>query len=146
MYKKFLEDNELYQKAQKNYRRLQNKKQLLFDKTQPGAVKYDGEKVSGGTHKNSWDTYIEKAQELEDQIYVAEGIVKARRLILKLSEQDLRESRNTADMIFVARFLERKKVYQITGIVNYSERTVKTFLKDIRNELKKYKDCTFLHF
>lgn len=137
MYKKYLEDKELYLKAQKNYKRLLNRKQLLFDRTQPGAIRFEGERVDGGIHKNTWDAYVDKTRELEDKIKVAEELMKARKLILELSEEDLRNSTNTIDIIFVARYLERKKVYQIPAIVNYSERQVVRYLKEIRINIKK---------
>lgn len=140
MYIKYLENMELYLKAQNELKRLIDKKQLLFDRTQPGATKYDSEKVSGGNTSNSkWDEYLDKAQELEDRIVVAQEIVNARKLIKDLSEQDLRNSKNNYDIIFVARVLERKKVYQITAIVNYSERQVNRYLKEINKNYEPYK-------
>lgn len=132
MYRKYLDDKNYYLKAQEFYRKLVNKKQAMFERTQPGAVKYDGEKVDGGLHINNWDDYIDKTQDLDDQIIVAHEIVKARKMILDLSEQDLRNSSNVLDMVFVARYLDRKKVFQISAIVNYSERQVKRFLRTIR--------------
>ena len=135
MYKKYLEDKELYLKAQRSYKQLLDRKQILFDRTQPGAVKYEGEKVDGGIHNNSWDVYIDKTRELEDKIKVAEEMMKARKLILELSLQDLRASTDTRDIIFVARYLDRKRVYQIPAIVNYSERQDKIKKREIDKRL-----------
>lgn len=132
MYRKYLDDKNYYLKAQEFYRKLVNKKQAIFERTQPGATKYDGEKVDGGLQINTWDDYIDKTQDLDNQIIVAHEIVKARKMILDLSEQDLRNSSNVLDMVFVARYLDRKKVFQIPAIVNYSERQVKRFLRTIR--------------
>lgn len=140
MYRKYLEDKELYLKAQRSYKQLLDRKQILFDRTQPGAVKYEGEKVDGGIHNNSWDAYIDKTRELEDKIKVAEELMKARKLILELSLQDLRASTDTRDIIFVARYLDRKRVYQIPAIVNYSERQVKRFLREIKYYMMQKKD------
>lgn len=132
MYRKYLEDKNNYLKSQEFYRKLLNKKQVIFERTQPGAVKYDGEKVDGGLHINTWDDYIDKTQDLDNQIIVASEIMKARKMILDMSEQDLRNSSNVLDMVFVARYLDRKKVFQIPAIVNYSERQVRRFLRIIR--------------
>lgn len=136
MYRKYLEDKNNYLKSQEFYRKLLNKKQVIFERTQPGAVKYDGEKVDGGIHINTWDDYIDKTQDLDNQIIVASEIMKARKIILDMSEQDLRESKNPMDMVYVARYLERKKIYQITAIVNYSERQVWRMLRIIQDNIK----------
>lgn len=139
MYKRYLEYKEMYNKAQQSYKKLLDKKQTEFDKTQPGAMSFEGERVSGGVHNNKWDNYIDKAQEIDEMLKANEQIMLARKLILDLAEQDLRKSKDTSDMIFVARFLERKKVYQITAIVNYSETQVKRYLKEIYKVYKPYK-------
>ena len=142
MYRKYLIDKELYMRAKDRYTELWNKKQLEFDKTQPSAMKFEGERVSGGQHNNKWDSYIDKMLELDPEIKALEEIMKGRRIILDLSEQDLRKSTNTQDMIFVARYLERKKIYKITAIVNYSERQVWRYLREIQENIKKIKDGT----
>ena len=140
MYQKYLIDKSLYIKAKNRYTELVNKKQYEFEKTQPGASNYENEKVAGGVYNNKWDKYIDATAELDKEITVAEEIMKARRLILELSEQDVRESKETIDKIFVARFLEHKKVYQITAIVNYSERQVVRYLRNIREYMQKIED------
>lgn len=139
MYKKYLENKEYYLKAQRDYTKLLDEKQQEFDKTQPGAMKFEGERVTGGQHNNKWDNYIDKVKEIDERLEVNRQLMLARKLVLDLSEQDLRNSKNTQDMIFVARFLDRKKTYQITAIVNYSERQVKRYLKEIYEVYKPYK-------
>ncbi len=94
-----------------------------------------------GKYESSWDNYLNQLEErnINKRLEETKKIIQDREYILKKTEEQLRASKNTDDQVYVYRFLEKKKVYQITGLVNYSERHVKNFLFRIKENIKRIK-------
>lgn len=92
-----------------------------------------------GKYESSWDNYLNQLEErnINKRIEEVKKIIQDREYILKKTEEQLRASKATDDQVYVYRFLEKKKVYQITGLVNYSERHVNNFLQRIRENIRK---------
>ena len=141
MYVEYLESKHKYLNAQKEYNNILDEKERLFEQTQPSAIKFDGERVDGGQRKNKWDSYLIKLEEknILERLKEAKSIMQDRKEIFEQTEKDLRNSKETDDKVFVYRYLEKKKVYQITGMINYSEAHVKRFLSNIRGNISKMK-------
>lgn len=143
MIENYLGAARLYRQAAAIYIDACNKLEELFTRTQPGAIRYDSDKVVTPYPDGSVvDEYIaeKERQHVDDRIRQARQLLDYRKYLLDLEEQELRKSREPIDIIFYMRFLDRKKIRWICWKTNYSESTVKRKIREIRQILK---DDTF---
>lgn len=114
-------------------------KEELFLKTQPKSVKYDSERVAGGDYTNAFDEYViaKEKRQIDERLQEARQMVEDRKELLRLKEQELRQSRNVTDKIYRMRFLDRIKVHRIASMIGYSEASVYRVLHTISETLRK---------
>lgn len=127
-----------YYETQKEYDIILNEKEKLFMITQPSAVKFDKEIVSGGTTDNTFDRYLilKEEKKIDQRLNEIKSILDDRERLLKLKEQELRASTSVQDKIYKYRYLDRLKVFKIAKLVGYSEPQIYRILKTIRNNIK----------
>ena len=127
-----------YYEAQKKYDAILSEKEILFNKTQPKATNYSAEKVRGGETNNSFDIYLIAKDEklIDERLDEIKAILEDRKDLLKMKEEELRESKNVHDRIYVCRYLDRIKVRRIARIVSYSEIQIYRILKQIEKNVK----------
>ena len=127
-----------YYETQKEYDIILNEKEKLFMITQPSAVKFDKEIVSGGTTDNTFERYLilKEEKKVDQRLDEIKSILDDRERLLKLKEQELRESTNIQDKIYKYRYLDKLKVFKIAKLVGYSEPHIYRILKIIKNNLK----------
>lgn len=132
-----------YQDAMKTVEDILAEKDELFQRTQPGAMVYDKEKVSGGKGTNAFDEYVigMERKQIAARLEEAKSILQERSEILRIKERDLRESRDVFDKVYVAKYLDKRRIYRIARMINYSERQTKRILKIIANKLKDGTKC-----
>ena len=128
-----------YYETQKEYDIILNEKEKLFMITQPSAVKFDKEIVSGGTTDNTFDRYLilKEEKKIDQRLNEIKSILDDRERLLKLKEQELRASTSVQDKIYKYRYLDRLKVFKIAKLVGYSEPQIYRILKTIKYNLKK---------
>ena len=127
-----------YYETQKEYDVILNEKEKLFMLTQPSAVKFDKEIVSGGITDNTFDRYLilKEEKKIDQRLNEIKSILDDRERLLKLKEQELRASTSVQDKIYKYRYLDRLKVFKIAKLVGYSEPQIYRILKTIRNNIK----------
>ena len=127
-----------YYNAQKNYNDILNEKEKLFNKTQPGAVNYDKEVVSGGVPVNSFDEYVIKKdkKQIDERLEEAMQILKDRELLLKLKEEELFLSKDVYDVIYTYSYIHKKSVKYICSKVSYGKSQVYRILNEIKRNIK----------
>lgn len=127
-----------YYEAQKKYDAILSEKEVLFNKTQPKATRYNSEKVAGGEISNSFDNYLIVKDEklIDERLDEIKNILEDRKNLLQMKEVELRDSKNIHDRIYTCRFLDRQKVRKIARIVSYSEIQVYRILKEIEKNKK----------
>lgn len=126
-----------YYETQKEYNIILNEKEKLFMITQPSAVKFDKEIVSGGTTDNTFDRYLilKEEKKIEQRLNEIKSILDDRERLLKLKEQELRASTSVQDKIYKYRYLDKLKVFKIAKLVGYSEPQIYRILKTIKREI-----------
>lgn len=114
------------------------KKEELFQITQAKAITYDKDKVSGGILSNTLEIYITKKDELkiDEAIDEVKSILDDRERLLKMKEQELRESTHLYDKVYRMRYLDRLSPYTIGEKIGYSKTQVYRILKKISKNLK----------
>lgn len=127
-----------YYDTQKQYNDILNEKEKLFSMTQPKTMKYDGEPVKGGVHKNIFDEYLllKEQKNIDQRLKEIKAILKDRENLLKLKEEELKNSTNMHDKIYRYRYLDRMKIYKISRLIGYSEPQIYRILRIIKNNLK----------
>jgi hypothetical protein len=138
IYKTYVEYKTKYLEAQKKYDEILSEKEELFIKTQPKATKYDKEVVSGSiVHSDPFTMYVSKMEEkkIDERLNAARSILEDRRRLLILKEEELRQSKDWEDIIFVQRFLENKPVKIIKARMPYCRSSIYGILKKIEKNI-----------
>lgn len=130
-----------YLETQKKYDEILAEKEELFAMTQPKAIRFDKERVSGGDPVNSFEQYVirKEKQRIDERLLEAKSLLDDRERLLKLKEKQLRESKDISDKVYLLRFIEHKRVYLVAKMVNYSEPQVYRILDGIRKRIKERK-------
>lgn len=123
-----------YHNTQLQYDAILSKKESLFAMTQPHTTNYEKEIVSGGTPKNSFDTYLIKKEEqqIDEKLAEIKSILEDREQLLKLKEQELRASNEIKDKIYRYREIDKLRVYKIARLIGYSERQIYRIMEEMK--------------
>lgn len=115
-----------------------DEQEKLFQRTQPSSIKYDQDRVSGGSAGNAFDCYIieKDRKKIESRIAEAKELLDERKKLLQIKEQELRTSRALIDRIYCMRILDKMRVNTIASRIGYAESHVYRFLKKIEESLK----------
>lgn len=106
-------------------RELLDRKEEAFTRTQPNAIRYDGQKViSSVSDRSAVEDYIMAAEKIDAQIAEVKSILADRLSLLLQKENELRKSADVNDRIYVLRFLEQKDVRYIARKLNYTKNTI----------------------
>ena len=139
LYIEYEEDKAKYRETQKLYGEIVTEWEEIFVKTQPKAVQYDRDKVSGGIPPNKFDEYIaEKAKKrIDERLAEVKRLLSDRERLLKQKEMEMRESKDVRDKIYCFRYLDYMRIHRIAKAVNYSEAQIYRILREI-NENRKH--------
>ena len=123
--------------AQNNFDKLLKRKEELFDTTQPTSPGM-GEKVSGGSPRNRFDSYlIQKEEEnLDELLDEARDILEDRVILLESKLEELKASNNLYDKIYYLRYIENYKINRISMTVVYSEAQTYRILNRIKRQIR----------
>ena len=130
------EAKEKYTEAQIHYADLLSQKEEIFQRTQPSAVRFDKDVVSGGGGENPLEAYAIQIERIEMRLGLAHEIVENRAFLLKHAREELMESPDFRDKVYRMRFLQRMRVQKIADAVHYSEPTIWRTLRQIQKERK----------
>lgn len=128
-----------YYETQLHYNAILNEKEEIFAITQPKGVNLKKEKVNGGVAANTFDEYLIKKEKknIDQRLDEIKSILEDRKKLLKLKEEELRESKNIQDKIYKYKYLDRLSVTKISKLVNYTDRQVYRILKLINKNIRK---------
>ena len=128
-----------YYETQKEYDNILSEKEKLFMITQPSSSKFDKERVSGGATDNTFERYLilKEEKKIDQRLEEVRSILEDRKKLLKLKEEELKESTDIRDMIYRYRYIDKLKVYKIAKLVGYSEAQVYRILDNIKKSLRK---------
>lgn len=132
-----------YVETQQKFDELLSEKETLFARTQPKAVNYDGDHVSGGNATNKFEEYIEAKdrKRIDERLAEIKSILEDRERLLRLKEKELRASEDIRDKVFYMRYIDRMRIYKIANICHYSEMQIYRILHIINDSLKHDRKC-----
>lgn len=125
-----------YHDTLNRFKHILDKKEVIFQKTQPHSMSYDEERVSGGERVNKADAYMIDLEKLGKELEVAEFIIDKRLRLLRFKEFEIRKSTDIYDIIYCLRYIDRCRILTIAKKTNYSKTSVNRCLKKIRQNIK----------
>lgn len=128
-------------KQEKKLLDLINKREELFEKTQPKGTKYDKEIVDGKNPKNAMEEYIIQKEYLTERIEQLNLTLDDMYQVLKRKRDELRLSKNVYDRIYYYYFIERLSIYKISNLTNYSQSQVYKKFQKMGIKVKDAKKC-----
>lgn len=109
-----------------------NKRDELFQKTQPKSSKFDKEKIDSKKFKNMMEEYVIEKEYLDEKIVQLNITLDDRYQVLKRKRDELKQSKNIYDRIYYLRYIERLSVYRISILIGYSKEQTYRYLKKIK--------------
>lgn len=127
---------ERFVESQKIFSEALHEKEKLFTMTQPNAIRYDRDKVQTTPSGSVLDRYVIALEEsgIDEKIATVRQLFQDRACLLNLKEQELRQSRDRYDKIYVMKYLEGFSIGRIAKIMNYSRSQVYRILKNIERK------------
>lgn len=132
-----------YKEMQERYESILQEKERLFNVTQPKAMRYDSDRVDGGDPQNRFDAYLMAKEEknIDGRLQEAWIILEDRRNLLKVKEEELKDSKDLYDKIYKLHYLEKQNGYKIARKIHYSVSQVYKIIARMdmmrQNETKK---------
>jgi len=122
---------EKIRKKEKKLIELINKREELFDKTQPQGTKYDKELVDGKNPKNIIEEYIIQKEYMNEKINQLNTTLDDMYQILKRKREELKLSRNLYDRIYYLNYIEKLNIQKIANMIGYDRTSIWRHLKRI---------------
>lgn len=109
--------------AQQMFNNILIEQEKLFTKTQPNAIQYDKEKVSGGGGGNIFESYVISLEDrqIHEKLSMLRQLLDDREKLLRQKESELRQSTNKYDKIYVLKYLEGYSISRVADKLNYSK-------------------------
>lgn len=128
-----------YISAQNTYRAAVDKKELLFQRTQPQAIEIKPDKIMGSGDSNPLEAYMIAKDQLQIDTVITEAweLLRERERILAVAERDLRGSVGLWDQIYTARYLDGIEVEHIARRIHYSKSQVYRILETIAEKMRQ---------
>lgn len=132
-------------KIEKELFDLINKRDELFDMTQPKSSKFDKEIVDGKNPINTIEQYIIQKEYMSEKIAQLNQTLDDRYQILRRKRDELRQSKNIYDRIYVYYCIERLSIVKISYLTNYSQSQIYRKLEKMNINVKDAKKCENFH-
>lgn len=131
-----------YHEAQMAYDKVLTEREALFQMTQPKGIDTERDKVqTSATNSLFADYLVRKEQSLIDErLTEAEALMNDRESLLERKGEELRGSKEPCDRIYLMRYVERRKIREISKRVMYSEAQVYRILGQIRHNIEKMRE------
>lgn len=138
LYKEFEEYKEKYYKAQNDYKKVVDERDMLFIKTLPKSTKFDKEIVKGGKASNMFDEYLLKKEKLgiDRRLEETKKIFEDRQQLYKAKKEELMQSKDWYDIIYVNAFIYGLSTRKIERRIPYSKTQISRIIKQIKREIK----------
>lgn len=109
-----------------------DKRNVLFDKTQPKSPKMDKVMVDGKNPTNMMEQYVIQKEYLNEKINQLNTTLDDLYQVLKRKRDELKQSKNIYDRIYYYRIIERLNMYKIASLVGYSKEQTYRYYKKIK--------------
>lgn len=128
-----------YAESQEQFNMILTEKERLFTKTLPIAIRYDKDKVQSSPTGNMLEDYIIAMddEQINERLSQLRQLLSDRSMLLQLKENELRQSRDIPDRVYVHRFIDGHGINRIAKDLNYSKSQIYRILGQIRKRCDK---------
>ncbi len=137
----YIEYNELlkqFKRAEKNYNEALEKKSKLILSVMPGAVKPKEVMVTINTSPDTnLINYTSEIDEVDNLINQSRNTRDMLNYELKKKLNQMKDSGNVYDKIYIYRWIEHRSVYKFYRLVGYSRPQVYRFISEMKENLYK---------
>lgn len=123
-------------KIEKELFDLINKRDELFDMTQPKSSKFDKEIVDGKNPINTIEQYVIQKEYMNEKINQLNQTLDDRYQILRRKRDELKYSRDTYDRIYYYRLIEKLSPEKIAYLIPCDRATVYRYMKNMCKNVK----------
>lgn len=131
--------NKIHKREEELFK-LINKREELFDKTQPKSANMDKIMVDGKHPSNMMEQYVIQKEYLNEKINQLNTTLDDLYQVLKRKREELKLSKNIYDRIYYYREIERLSMHKIAGLVNYSREQTYRYYRKIKMTLNDKKN------
>lgn len=127
-----------YLDAQNDFDEILREKEELFSKTQPSSTDFSKEMVSKSIiPSDPFAIYAHKMQEnkVDERLDAARSILDDRRRLLKLKEEELRQSKDWLDVIYTYYYIEKLSIRKIERRIPFSKSEIGRKLQIINKNI-----------
>lgn len=126
-----------YHETHKQFKLILDEKERLFERTQPKAVRFDKDVISGGT-VNLFEEYVSAKERswVDERMNECRNILQDRKRLMDLKGAELRQSKEIHDRVYVMRYIDRRRINHIARMTNKSRATIFRVLDEIRKNLR----------
>lgn len=126
-----------YLDTQKKFDEILQEKEFLFAKTQPQSPNWDKIGDNGNQINNKFDDYLvaKESKRVDERLSEIKSILDDRERLLRLKEQELRNSKNHVDKIYKMKYVDKLNISRIVKASNYSRSQVYRILEDIKHSI-----------
>lgn len=136
-----------YHASQKAVERILTEKEKLFQMTQPKSTMGEYERefdksisfgAKGGDQVNQIEQYVIRLEDsgVNERLREAKGILEEWRSLLDDKEQELRQSKNIDDQLYLMRFIDHMRVRDIARKLHYSQPQIYRRINMIKSNLQ----------
>lgn len=126
-----------YLDTQKKFDEILQEKEFLFAKTQPKSPNWDKIGENGNQINNKFDDYLvaKESKRVDERLSEIKSILDDRERLLRLKEQELRNSKNHVDKIYKMKYIDKFNMNKIVREAHYSRSQVYRILDDIKKTI-----------
>lgn len=127
-----------YVLVQSQYDAILTEQEELFARTQPTAVDFEKERVTGTNTSNPFDAYLiaKEQKRIDERLEEVKGILDDRKELLDMKERELRASKDWYDIIFKYYYLDNLSITKIENRIPYSRVQIWRKLNVIKDNIK----------
>lgn len=127
----------IYIDLQTKYEAVMLEKERLFTKVMPNAINYDKEDVQTSITSNMLEEYVMELEKhkVDERLQNIKSMLEDRERLLNMKEEELRKSHDKYDRVYVLKYLDGMRVYQITKRMYLSKTQVYRILTEICKKL-----------
>ena len=141
MYIEYHELLKKLKKAERNYNEALEKKSELILSVMPGAVKVKDVMTSNNTSSDiNLINYTSEIDEVDKLINQSRNTRDMLNYELKKKLNQMRESEDVYDKIYIYRWIEHKSVYKFNRLLGYSVRQIYNYISEMKNKLYPKKE------
>lgn len=133
-----------YFETQRIFNSILMEQEELFTRTQPNAIRYDTDHIQTSPSNSQFDNYLAQKEKrrIDERLKEAKTLLEEREYILQKKEDELRQSMDIKDIIYLYKFVDGMHADKIAKKLNYSVSQIYRYIQIIEEYIRIIEDAT----